>query len=237
MTQPAARVVTLGETMALLDPVSDGELALGDLLRLRIAGAESNFAVGLAAARRRGGVDLAPGRRPAGRARPRGAGGRGRRSALGRRGPGRADRPVLQVARRRAHVGRLLPARVGGEPAVRGRRARRGAPRRRARPSDRHHDGAGGGAADARPRCGAARPGGGRDRHVRPELPPGAVGRARRTPRPRWRRCSSTSTGCCAARGRRRRVFGTADPARLGTAGASCAPPTAAQLVAPAPRS
>ena len=42
------RVVTLGETMALLDPVSDGELALGDLLRLRIAGAESNFAVGLA---------------------------------------------------------------------------------------------------------------------------------------------------------------------------------------------
>jgi 2-dehydro-3-deoxygluconokinase len=42
------RVVTLGETMALLDPVSDGELALGDLLTLRIAGAESNFAVGLA---------------------------------------------------------------------------------------------------------------------------------------------------------------------------------------------
>jgi 2-dehydro-3-deoxygluconokinase len=42
------RVVTVGETMALLDPVSDGELALGDLLRLRIAGAESNFAVGLA---------------------------------------------------------------------------------------------------------------------------------------------------------------------------------------------
>jgi 2-dehydro-3-deoxygluconokinase len=34
--------------MALLDPVSDGELALGDLLRLRFAGAESNFAVGLA---------------------------------------------------------------------------------------------------------------------------------------------------------------------------------------------
>ena len=48
MTHPGARVVTLGETMALLDPVSDGELALGDLLRLRIAGAESNFAVGLA---------------------------------------------------------------------------------------------------------------------------------------------------------------------------------------------
>jgi 2-dehydro-3-deoxygluconokinase len=42
------RVVTVGETMALLDPVSEGELALGDLLRLRIAGAESNFAVGLA---------------------------------------------------------------------------------------------------------------------------------------------------------------------------------------------
>jgi 2-dehydro-3-deoxygluconokinase len=34
--------------MALLDPVEDGEPALGDLLRLRIAGAESNFAVALA---------------------------------------------------------------------------------------------------------------------------------------------------------------------------------------------
>jgi 2-dehydro-3-deoxygluconokinase len=41
------RVVTAGETMALLDPVDDGELELGGLLRLRIAGAESNFAVGL----------------------------------------------------------------------------------------------------------------------------------------------------------------------------------------------
>jgi 2-dehydro-3-deoxygluconokinase len=40
-------VVTLGETMALLDPVREGELELGDLLRLRFAGAESNFAVGL----------------------------------------------------------------------------------------------------------------------------------------------------------------------------------------------
>jgi 2-dehydro-3-deoxygluconokinase len=42
-----SRVVTAGETMALLDPVRDGELELGDLLRLRFAGAESNFAVGL----------------------------------------------------------------------------------------------------------------------------------------------------------------------------------------------
>jgi sugar/nucleoside kinase (ribokinase family) len=50
-----SRVVTLGETMALLDPVRDGELELGDLLRLRFAGAESNFAVGLA----RLGVDVA----------------------------------------------------------------------------------------------------------------------------------------------------------------------------------
>ena len=49
------RVVTLGETMALLDPVADGELALGSLLTLRIAGAESNFAVGLA----RLGLDVA----------------------------------------------------------------------------------------------------------------------------------------------------------------------------------
>jgi 2-dehydro-3-deoxygluconokinase len=42
------RVVTAGETMALLDPVREGELELGDMLRLRFAGAESNFAVGLA---------------------------------------------------------------------------------------------------------------------------------------------------------------------------------------------
>jgi 2-dehydro-3-deoxygluconokinase len=41
-------VLTVGETMALLDPVEDGELALEGLLRLRIAGAESNFAIGLA---------------------------------------------------------------------------------------------------------------------------------------------------------------------------------------------
>jgi 2-dehydro-3-deoxygluconokinase len=43
-----SRVVTAGETMALLDPVADGEPELDDLLRLRIAGAESNFAVALA---------------------------------------------------------------------------------------------------------------------------------------------------------------------------------------------
>jgi 2-dehydro-3-deoxygluconokinase len=43
-----SRVVTVGETMTLLDPVRDGELELGDLMRLRFAGAESNFAVGLA---------------------------------------------------------------------------------------------------------------------------------------------------------------------------------------------
>jgi 2-dehydro-3-deoxygluconokinase len=43
-----SRVVTAGETMALLDPVQDGELELDDLLQLRIAGAESNFAVALA---------------------------------------------------------------------------------------------------------------------------------------------------------------------------------------------
>ena len=43
-----SRVVTAGETMALLDPVREGELELGDMLRLRFAGAESNFAVGLA---------------------------------------------------------------------------------------------------------------------------------------------------------------------------------------------
>ena len=41
-------VLTVGETMALFDPVGDGEPAYGDALTLRIAGAESNFAVALA---------------------------------------------------------------------------------------------------------------------------------------------------------------------------------------------
>jgi 2-dehydro-3-deoxygluconokinase len=45
---PTPRVITVGETMALLDPVEDGELELDRLLRLRIAGAESNFAIALA---------------------------------------------------------------------------------------------------------------------------------------------------------------------------------------------
>jgi len=40
-------VLTVGETMALLDPVEDGRPALGDLVWLRIAGAESNLAIGL----------------------------------------------------------------------------------------------------------------------------------------------------------------------------------------------
>jgi 2-dehydro-3-deoxygluconokinase len=40
-------VLTLGETMALLDPVEDGPPGLGDLLWLRIAGAESNVAIAL----------------------------------------------------------------------------------------------------------------------------------------------------------------------------------------------
>jgi 2-dehydro-3-deoxygluconokinase len=48
VTPASHRVVTAGETMALLDPVEDGELALGSLMTLRIAGAESNFAVALA---------------------------------------------------------------------------------------------------------------------------------------------------------------------------------------------
>ena len=49
------RVLTVGETMALLDPVEDGPLELGRALTLRIAGAESNFAIALT----RLGVDVA----------------------------------------------------------------------------------------------------------------------------------------------------------------------------------
>lgn len=40
-------VVTVGETMALIDPLEDGPLEYGKRLELRIAGAESNFAIAL----------------------------------------------------------------------------------------------------------------------------------------------------------------------------------------------
>jgi 2-dehydro-3-deoxygluconokinase len=49
------RVLTVGETMALLDPLEDGEPATGSRFALRVAGAESNFAIALA----RLGVDVA----------------------------------------------------------------------------------------------------------------------------------------------------------------------------------
>src|SRR3954468_409927 len=42
-----SRVLTVGETMALLDPVGDGEPEHGSALTLRIGGAESNFAIAL----------------------------------------------------------------------------------------------------------------------------------------------------------------------------------------------
>jgi 2-dehydro-3-deoxygluconokinase len=41
-------VLTVGETMALLDPTADGRPELGAEFRLRVAGAESNVAIGLA---------------------------------------------------------------------------------------------------------------------------------------------------------------------------------------------
>jgi len=41
-------VLTVGETMALLDPLEEGTLRLGMPLTLRFAGAESNFAIALA---------------------------------------------------------------------------------------------------------------------------------------------------------------------------------------------
>jgi 2-dehydro-3-deoxygluconokinase len=43
-----ALVLTAGETMALLDPAHDGPIRLGSELTLRLAGAESNFAIALA---------------------------------------------------------------------------------------------------------------------------------------------------------------------------------------------
>jgi len=42
-----ASVLTVGETMALLDPVEDGVPGVGDLLTLRFGGAESNLALAL----------------------------------------------------------------------------------------------------------------------------------------------------------------------------------------------
>jgi 2-dehydro-3-deoxygluconokinase len=47
MMRPVASVLTLGETMALLDPHEEGELRFGMPLTLRFAGAESNFAIAL----------------------------------------------------------------------------------------------------------------------------------------------------------------------------------------------
>jgi 2-dehydro-3-deoxygluconokinase len=41
------RVLTVGETMALLDPTTDGRIAAGMKFSLRLAGAESNFAIAL----------------------------------------------------------------------------------------------------------------------------------------------------------------------------------------------
>lgn len=43
-----ARVLTAGETMALLDPLEEGQIELGSRFELRVAGAESNFGVALA---------------------------------------------------------------------------------------------------------------------------------------------------------------------------------------------
>jgi 2-dehydro-3-deoxygluconokinase len=46
-TAATARVLTVGETMALLDPTADGRIVSGMEFSLRIAGAESNFAIAL----------------------------------------------------------------------------------------------------------------------------------------------------------------------------------------------
>jgi 2-dehydro-3-deoxygluconokinase len=54
MSDSGGRALTLGETMALLDPLEEGEIAPGFRFQLRIAGAESNFGVAL----RRLGVDV-----------------------------------------------------------------------------------------------------------------------------------------------------------------------------------
>lgn len=42
-----SRVLTFGEAMILLDPDSSGPIDLGSDMKIRFAGAESNFAIGL----------------------------------------------------------------------------------------------------------------------------------------------------------------------------------------------
>lgn len=44
---PRPQVLTAGETMALMDPLEDGAPALGSRFRVRIAGAETNYGIGL----------------------------------------------------------------------------------------------------------------------------------------------------------------------------------------------
>jgi 2-dehydro-3-deoxygluconokinase len=44
---PGSRVLTLGETCVLLDPVSDGPPGAGSQFRLRVSGSESNVSIGL----------------------------------------------------------------------------------------------------------------------------------------------------------------------------------------------
>jgi 2-dehydro-3-deoxygluconokinase len=46
-TAATPRVLTVGETMALLDPTTDGRIVSGMEFTLRVAGAESNFAIAL----------------------------------------------------------------------------------------------------------------------------------------------------------------------------------------------
>ena len=123
-------VLTVGESMALLDPLEDGELRLGMPLTLRFAGAESNFAIALARLGDRRGVGVEA--RPRSVRRPDPRRGRARRSrhALGaaRR---RSDRALLQVALGRADARHLPPRRLGCLAPARRRRAGRGARRRR----------------------------------------------------------------------------------------------------------
>src|SRR3989337_2835889 len=46
-TAAKPRVLTVGETMALLDPTTEGPIASGMRFSLRLAGAESNFGIAL----------------------------------------------------------------------------------------------------------------------------------------------------------------------------------------------
>ena len=202
--------------MALLDPVDDGELELGGLLRLRIAGAESNFAVGLT----RLGVPVTwisrLGADRLGALVRAALAGEGLDLRWVREDPAaptglfykwRADgRTSVAYHRRGSAASRLSP------PTSRTRRSR--APRSCTSRGSRWRSATGRGRSCSTSRGERARPA---PRSCSTRTTARRCGTGRRRPRPRWTRCSSTSTGTCAAPARPRSCSARATPTACST--------------------